>query len=396
MCDDPGVRDGRQALDQLRLVAGGPQLLAVLEQHPEARLVGGAVRDLLLGLVPREVDVVVAGNPRALAEALGPIEAEHERFGTLRVRAGTLPCDIAMARTEHYPHPGALPVVAPASIDEDLRRRDFTVNALTLSPAAGLGGVRGALEDLAARRLSVLHDRSFLDDPTRLWRLVRYAVRLGFVPAAATDALAHQAVRGGALDSISAQRRTAELRLALHEPDALAVLHAAQHLGLVSGLSIDPAVTETAQILAEGQGSAALTLLGSCITQPGWGEEFSFTSDERHILERCAAVTPLPAVPPARPAEIAAALDGEPLEAIAVAGARGDSATAHRWLHRWRAVTPSISGAELLAAGVPEGPELGRLLSATRAALLDGRIEPGHDIELAFALGEIEGPPHAG
>ncbi len=323
VCDDPPVRDASDALDQLRLIAGGPQLLAVLERFPEARLVGGAVRDLLLGALPHEVDVVVAGNPRVVAEALGPIEAEHERFGTLRVRAGTLPCDIAMARTERYPHPGALPIVEPASIDEDLRRRDFTVNALTLSPAAGVVGVRGALDDLAARRLSVLHDRSFVDDPTRLWRLVRYAVRLGFMPSVDTDARAHEAVRDGALGTVSAQRRTAELRLALHEPDALAVLHAAQHLGLVGGLSIDPVITETALILAEAGGSSAMTVLGSCVPEVGWGEQFSFSTEER-LLDRCAALAPLP-TGAAGPAvgRCGDGLDAEPVEAVAVAGARG-------------------------------------------------------------------------
>lgn len=349
------------------------------------------MRDLLRGELPQEVDIVVAGDPRAVAEALGTIQAEHDRFGTLHVEVAGLPCDVAMARTERYPEPGALPVVQPAGIDEDLLRRDFTVNALTLSPAAGLGGVRGALEDLEAQRLSVLHDRSFLDDPTRLWRLVRYAVRLGFVPSTHTDALAHQAVRSGALATVSAQRRTAELRLALREPEALAVLHAAQHLGLISGLTIDPAVTERALLLAEAGGSRALTLLGSCVTEEGWGQEFAFTTEERHALDRCAALPPLPSVPPGRPSAVTVALDGEPVEAVAVAGARGDSATAYHWLDSWRRIAPVISGAELLAAGVSEGPELGRLLAATRAALIDGRLTPGHDQELAYALGAIDG-----
>jgi hypothetical protein len=137
-------------------------------------------------------------------------------------------------------------------------------------------------------------------------------------------------------------------------------------------------------------------VLGSCITEEGWGAEFAFDSAERRILDCCATLTPVPQVPPARVSDLAAMLDTTPPEAIAVAGARGDSAAAHRWLNEWRKIELELGGQELIEQGVDEGPELGHLLAATRAAVLDGRVSPGLESELAFALGETDGFHEAG
>ena len=126
-----------------------------------------------------------------------------------------------MARRERYPAPGALPEVEPASLAEDLGRRDFTVNALAVTLGDGeLIAVPGALEDLAAGTLRVLHDASFIDDPTRLIRLARYAERLSFAVDPHTAALA----RAAGFATLSGGRLGGELRLALAEPDPVAVL----------------------------------------------------------------------------------------------------------------------------------------------------------------------------
>src|SRR4051794_15827757 len=190
--------------------------LEVLRDEPEVWVVGGAVRDVLLGRPPRELDVVVEGDAVALARRLGEPDAVHERFGTARV--GDV--DLAAARTETYAAPGALPDVAlGATVEEDLARRDFTVNALAVRLADGTGAAwPGALEDLEAGRLRVLHERSFRDDPTRLLRMARYAARLGFPAEPGTAALAREAIAGGALATVTGPRTGAELRLALGEP----------------------------------------------------------------------------------------------------------------------------------------------------------------------------------
>src|SRR5215218_9533185 len=172
---------------------GRPPAVAALEGEEAVYVVGGAVRDVLLGRTPHELDFVVEGDAvavaRRAAETLGGRVIVHDRFGTATVEAPEAVFDLAGARRERYSRPGALPdVELGATLREDLERRDFTVNAIALHLSDGaLVAYPGAREDLGARVLRVLHDRSFLDDPTRLLRLARYAARLEFEPDAETD-----------------------------------------------------------------------------------------------------------------------------------------------------------------------------------------------------------------
>jgi tRNA nucleotidyltransferase (CCA-adding enzyme) len=376
-----------QALEALRALPCGARALDVLERSAGGWIVGGAVRDALLGMPPRELDLVVEGDPGPVAAALGEVVTFHDRFGTYDVAADGCVFDVVRARSESYAAPGALPDVRAGTIDDDLARRDFTVNALALSPAGELRAVPGALDDLAARRLRVLHDASFIDDPTRLWRLVRYAVRLGFVPEPATDRLAAGAVARGALATVSGDRLGAELRLALAEPDPLSVLHAALNLGIAGGLRLDPELVADALALLPSTGARPdLTLLGAVLPDAAWPEPYGFTAPELRILQRCAALEP---VQGGRPSEVTARLRGEPVEAVAVAGARGDVVAAGMYLAQWRHVGLEITGHDLLSAGIPEGPEIGRRLQRVLALRLDGELEPGREAELAAALESV-------
>jgi tRNA nucleotidyltransferase (CCA-adding enzyme) len=189
-----------------------------LSGEPGVYLVGGAVRDRLLGRTPKELDFVVEGDAIAVARRLAErLEAEltvHDRFGTATVRTPADAFDLVSARTETYARPGALPTVTlGASIEEDLGRRDFTINAM----AVGLDGREvewpGAREDLREGVLRVLHDRSFVDDPTRMLRLIRYAERLGFAPDPHTAAL----IDHDLLATVSQDRINREIRLLLAE-----------------------------------------------------------------------------------------------------------------------------------------------------------------------------------
>jgi tRNA nucleotidyltransferase (CCA-adding enzyme) len=377
-----------EALAVLRAQPNGAWALDVLARHPGAWVVGGAVRDALLGRggAGGEVDVVVEGDPEPVARALGEVVAWHERFNTYDVLTpdgGHV--DVVMARAERYAAPGALPDVRPSGLEDDLLRRDFTVNAVALSGAGALAAAPAALEDLEAGRLRVMHAASFRDDPTRLWRLVRYAVRLGFTPEPATDRLAFEAVQRGALHAVSGDRLGAELRLALGEPDPLSALHAAQNLGLVSGLALDPHVVgEALALLPPGEGRADLTLLGAVIPDAAWAGGWGFTAAEARVLARCAEVEPLRAG--ARPSQVVAALRREPVEAVAVAGARGDRAVAAGFLAEWRHVRLRIDGDDLLGAGVEKGPEVGRRLDAVLARRLDGALPDERAAQLAAAL----------
>ena len=205
------------------------------EQGGRAFLVGGAVRDAVAGEArggTRDLDVVVEGDgvavARLLADATGGQVIAHARFLTASVLApGRRRVDIATARAERYEAPGALPHVRPAGIDEDLRRRDFTVNAMAAELSSGsfhLVDPLGGQCDLAGRRLRVLHPLSFVEDPTRLCRAARYAVRLGLTPDPWTAACRRLALERAPFAALSGARLVAELKLVLQEPHAARVL----------------------------------------------------------------------------------------------------------------------------------------------------------------------------
>ncbi len=360
-------------------------VLAALVGYPplptgEARVavVGGFVRDVWLGSAPRELDLVVEGDVAAFARALGGEVTVHEPFGTATATGAGWRVDLAMARRERYPEPGALPVVEPASIEEDLVRRDFTVNAIavTLAGAEVLAAGR-ALEDLAGRRLRVLHEHSFIDDPTRLLRLARYAERLGFEVEPLTERLALQA----SLASVSGGRIGAELRLALAEPDPLAVLaRVADKLPIV----VDRALVEDALALAPADSDEAMLILGALTTDEAWLDGLELTAHERDVVLACARAR----VPPeTTPSALWRAWRAVPVEAVAVVGARSDREAARRWIEELRHVRLEIGGDDLIAAGLSEGPQIGNRLERTLVAKLDGVLTGGREAELRYALG---------
>src|SRR5436190_10206469 len=203
----------RRSLDRLAQLSAGPAVLAAAQRFPGLWLVGGAVRDLALDAPVRDLDVAVEGEVGPVAEAIGELVEEHGRFGTAEVVApdGGL-VNLVRTRAEDYPRPGALPEVRSAGIDEDLARRDFTVNAIAVGLSDDirdeLRAVGRALDDLAARQLRVLHEGSFVDDPTRLLRLARYATRLGLAIEGRTAAAAAKAT----LRTVSGDRVGNEVR----------------------------------------------------------------------------------------------------------------------------------------------------------------------------------------
>jgi len=386
-------------LERLGRLPCGRRLLDAAAGAGGVHLVGGAVRDLLLGRDPRELDVVVEGDGGALARRLGTVTSAHERFGTATVQAPDgCRYDVATARAESYAQPGALPDVRPAAIEEDLRRRDVTVNALALDLRSGeLRAVEHAREDLAAGRLRVLHDASLRDDPTRLWRIARYAARLGFELEAHTAELAREAVDGGALATVSGTRIGNELRLALREPDPVAALEAARALRLADWLRPDRERTTSAlALLPPGEGRPDLVVLAASLDRAAEPARafagLGFSAAETAIL---AAAHDAPRLAAAlaqaqRPSQLARLLRGRPPETVALAGAHGAPEQARRWFDELRHVTLQIGGDDLLAAGVPAGPAVGERLARALDRRLDGMLDPGRDAELAAALADHE------
>lgn len=383
------------AIAALRAAPGVASVLDGLGERDDVWVVGGAVRDVLLERVPRDLDLVVAGDASALAAEIGDVVAVHERFGTAEARAGELAVGVATARSERYPRPGALPEVAPASLERDLTRRDFSINAIAVDLSGGLHGVDGWRADLDAGRLRVLHDASFLDDPTRLWRAARYAARLGFAVDPETERLARAAIEAGALATVTGERLGGELTLALREPDPAAALTAACELGLLpGGARARRALARDALSLAPADADAGLIVLASMCGAVAperlrrWLDELGLGARERDVvLAAVASSEPLSArlAAASRPSEIAAAARGRSVEEVALAGAIGGADAARRWLRDLRAVRLEIDGHDLLAAGVEAGPELGRRLAQALDARLDGRAR-GRDEELAAAL----------
>ena len=223
-------------------------------------LVGGVVRDLLLGQASSDIDIVVEGDGFAFARKLAyklKVEAVfHERFRTaaLALKDGMI-LDVVTARRETYAPPGALPDIVPATMKEDLLRRDFTVNAL----AAGLnadnyGVLRDDVEgaaDLEAKLIRVMHEHSFLDDPTRILRAARYAVRFGFQFDALTQDLLNQAVDQDVFKTLTPARYFLELRRILEEKDPLPALDLLMAWGAVRYVPYDAG--DRTRLAATGQ-----------------------------------------------------------------------------------------------------------------------------------------------
>ena len=386
------MRSPQAALDALRADPCGARLLSAFSPGEGVHLVGGAVRDLLLERPWRVLDLVTEDDLEAAAARLGEVVTTYERFGTVEVRAGACVYELVRARAESYAHPGALPDVRPGTLDDDLQRRDVTVNAIVLRLDGTLEHVDGALDDLRAGLLRVLHDDSFVDDPTRVWRIARFAARLGFDVEPHTRALAAVADP----TTVSGDRLGAELRLALTEPDPLAALQAVAELNpayLPEGFDPRPRALPAALDLLPDDGRRDLLTLAACTAGMdtrallAWLDDMGFAAGDR---DRVAAASRYSTGEPLRSAnsnaEIARAARGAPVEAVALVGGEN----ARRWLADLRHVGLEINGDDLLAAGVPQGPEIGARLQRALDRKLDGEIA-GREQELATALDQDGG-----
>jgi len=373
-----------------------------------AFLVGGMVRDLWRDaeMTSADLDVVVEGDglavARELARALGGSVREHRRFLTASVEApGTGRIDVTTARSERYESRGALPRVMPAGIDQDLRRRDFTINAMAIelhSGAFGLLDPLGGRAALVRRRLRVLHPLSYVEDPTRVFRAARYATRFGFAQDAATARARALALRLVPYAALSGQRLAAELERILAEARAELTL---SRLGTDGAFRLlDPRyrfTASTAHLVAELPGALAWVRARGLGVEPVELGALALTGDQPQAIAT-AALERL-------------AFSGEPLARLRHALAEGRALVARlrdanapsararvlreqapvvlAWLWlvgdgRTRAVLDwylgldraliALSGDEVVALGVPRGPAVARVLAELRDGRLDGRI----------------------
>jgi tRNA nucleotidyltransferase (CCA-adding enzyme) len=385
----------------LELLAAHP-LVRRVTPHLEGDVsaVGGAVRDALLGRpAGAELDLVVEGEARPVAERLGRelggLVVTHPRFGTASVE---LPhgarVDVVGARRETYARPGALPDVRPGTLADDLARRDFTINAMALrlsgDGAGTLVDAHGGVADADAGLVRALRPDAFREDPSRLVRAARYAARLGFMLAPDTATAARDVAPG--LDPGSSRVADELARLA-GEPTAASAVALLGSLGVPwlagprdAGLrerlaAIDAALARPGAPelpvwpLRLGEALEPDTLARSAL--PGWARALGAElRDGAALAERLG--------PGAAPSEVDRLLRAAPPAAAVGALARGAEAVADWWADG-RDREPEVRGADLVRAGVPPGPAIGRALAEVRAALLDGRVG-GRDEQLALAL----------
>ncbi len=386
---------------------------AVSEPYDGVYLVGGTVRDILLGEPNFDVDIAVEGDAielaRSLAGALGGRVRAHRKFGTAVVLYGEDErVDVVTARTEFYDAPAALPSVEHATIREDLFRRDFTINAMAVSlKGEGFGRLVDPFEgrrDLEAKTIRVLHNLSFIDDPTRIFRAIRYESRYGFRMDDHTQRLARGTIEMGIVGDLSSARLRDELIALLEEGDAGASILRLAELG--AGTAIHP------HLAADEE---AVSLLGRLrelnehygTEIPAWRLAFTALArklppDEvyawlrrlkmqRRDLERiAAAVTVGPRLVERlrggsiEPAEVVAVADPYAPDAPLFALALEDHPELDDYFRRLRNVQLEVSGSDLAELGLGESPEVGEILAELRRRKLNGQLD-GRESELAAA-----------
>jgi len=369
-------------------------------------LVGGVARDLLLRRAPGDLDLVVQSSSpgdesagprlaRAVARHFGGAVTVHKAFGTATwLDPDGDGIDFATARTETYAHPAALPLVTPAgSILADLSRRDFTINAMAIRVDGDMFGevldpYQGQ-DDLFARQVRVLHGQSLSDDPTRLFRAVRYEQRLGFELARETLAQVPAALHY--VPALSGERVRHEFDLIFLEARAPAMLARLDGLGALR--AVHPALSwgRDAALRAEAMATLPLeswrldrpldpaiaywTLLLAGADREAVQASLQRLSVNRRVAEAVPAALEL-RLTDARPSELVAQLDGLSLEAVVAAYALlpQHRALLHQYLSRWRFVLAEMTGDDLAALGLRPGPEFRRWLWGLRAARLDGQV----------------------
>lgn len=399
-----------------------PQLLSLAQnvsreagrQGEGVYIVGGIVRDLLLGCPNVDLDLVVEGDAVKLAKRMAETSEvrllAHHRFGTAKLGYRNFTADLATARKETYPRPGALPVVAPGTLNDDLIRRDFSVNAMAISLSAN---DYGALVDLYEGRsdlehglIRILHSNSFKDDATRILRGVRYEQRFGFKFEAQTARLLNRDIP--MLDVISGDRVRHELELIFKEERPELAVRRLGELGVLSrigpALAGDGSIAERFSEARRLEKPAQLPSLYFCLLVYASGED-----DVERLLTRLNMPARLSKAirdtlqlraklrlihkHDLRPSDIYALLQEYDAVATQANAIASDSPIVRRnlrlFLTKLRYIKTSLDGEELKGLGVPPGPQMGEVLRMLHKAKLDGEVHSKADEEkLARAIYE--------
>lgn len=384
----------------------------------KAFAVGGFVRDLLLGRSNLDIDIVIEGDGISFAQSFAEyyelsskqsakVKA-HQRFGTaVVIMPDGIKIDFATARKETYVKPGSLPYVSNGSIDDDLYRRDFTINAMAINLSEKAFGelvdIYNGFSDLENRSIRVIHKLSFIDDPTRIFRAIRFEQRYGFIIEPHTESLARRAISMGSLKTITIQRLRNEILLILKEDEPLPALHRMENFGLLGYISpslcisddlflkvkesiewwnsessdyhevADPVLLNLMALLDQFSVSETDNISRSLLMVNRYSETLTASKDKLLIamknLEEKGSL----------PSGVYDSLRGFSLELLLFARSKFDDASLKdrisNYLTRLRKIKPLVNGSDLHKLGYPEGPLYSQILSESFALQLDGVIK---------------------
>ncbi len=414
-----------------RLPAGSVQLLERLGEHGDrmgvgVHAVGGFVRDLLLNLPNLDLDITVEGDGIFFAEGFGKIYdchvRSHHAFGTaVLVLNDGRKIDIASTRLEYYDSPGVLPTVERASLRHDLYRRDFTINTLALCLNKDRFGILldffGGQKDLQGKNIKVLHNLSFVEDPTRSFRAIRFEQRLQFQLEPHTEGLLRSAVRAGLVSRVGGKRLMTELIHIFNEQKPVLAVKRMAHLGLLPCIHKELRFgSDTEQLFAEVERVLAwfqLLYLGQPV-EPWtvWFLALTDRLDSLQYLETCQSlIMPerlmerifghrhkalnrlkqlLKAVKRGQilDSQLYTLLHGIPLELLLYGLARSGQEELRKLVSHYLAhladVRSILSGTDIEALGVRRGPQIRSIKEKLLEARLDGVVR-SKDEELALA-----------
>lgn len=376
--------------------------------------VGGFVRDLLLRRPNLDIDVVVEGDgiefARAFAEKHSIRARCHKKFNTaVLIFPDGLRVDVATARFEYYQYPAALPVIEFSSLKMDLYRRDFTINTLAISLNPGSFGQLidffGGQRDIKERTLRVLHSLSFVEDPTRILRAIRFEQRFGFRIGKQTATLMRNAVRMGLLQKLGGHRLFHEIQLILMEDDPLPAMRKVAEFGVLAVLApsirFDQRTEEFFQRVREILSWYHLSFLDEPLE--GWWVYFLglFSGVGREELEKAGVRLNLTdtqfermlwmyrrvdellwgffQLPDYRPSDIYRALQPFRPEELLFMMARTQREEIRRaishYFYRYRNVRTELRGQDLKDMGVPPGPVYRKILDELLDARLNGLVK---------------------
>ena len=384
------------------------------EKKIKCYLVGGAVRDIILGKTPKDLDFVVDKKAENISSEIalelnGEVLSNSE-FGTSKLSVKKSIYDIANARSETYAHPGALPKVTRNSIDKDLWRRDFSINSvaiqLTQDEDWQILDPTDGLTDISHGTIRVLHNKSFVDDPTRIFRAVKYSIRFGFSIDEKTEKLIGNCIKSNYINKISGNRILSEVSQILEENNFKTNIQLLSSLGILSSihpkLKIGDALLDKLTKLnndTKEDKSKLLTLFFSDINPEnidGICQRLDVNPKTVKILHGIQTIkqnTKSLSKTKIINSELMMLLDKLDIESISSIQLISKNESLRKnlsnFLDKLRFIKPKIAAKEIISLGITPGPQIGNLLADIRFAVADGILKTVNE-EKQFIIDKMQ------